>query len=168
MANINISAVNSNQMQMDETLDNTNINLIEEFMNLSEEENKLINLLLEEFKDHKCFNYGALVYMQNLDDDLSNFPHVSELLENYEKVFSTDCFKGFFVIKLTKCKYFLILDYVTYNDGLVIISDDGMGNILNIFKIKNIVMMYNISKTENKTGKINVRILQVMKKLNLI
>ena len=89
---------------MEEFFDNTNINLIEEFMNLSEEENKLNNTLQEEFKDFKTFNYGALTYIQTNDEDISNYPHVSELLENYEKVFSANCFKGYFVLKMTKCK----------------------------------------------------------------
>jgi len=78
------------------------INLIEEFMNTNEEENKLINLVRDEFIEMKFFNYGALIYLQNRDDVLT-FPHVSELLENYEKIFSVDCFTQYLVLRMTKC-----------------------------------------------------------------
>ena len=61
-----------------------------------------------------------------------------------------------------------ILDYVTFNDGLVIFSDDGFGNVLNLFKIKNVVIMYNVSKDDNKFGKINYRILKILKNANFI
>ncbi len=84
--------------------DGFSINLIEEFMNTSEEENKIISHVKEEFSDLKFFNYGALIYLQ-ISDDISSFPHVSELLENYEKIFSVNCFTGYFVLRLTKCKF---------------------------------------------------------------
>lgn len=91
---------NSAPMNIDEG--DEGINLIEEFMNTSEEENKLINSIKDEFTDLKFFNYGALIYLQS-GDDLTTFPHVSELLENYEKLFSVSCFTGYFVLRLTKC-----------------------------------------------------------------
>jgi hypothetical protein len=96
--------VQSNSKNSDDSFENANINLIEEFMNLSEEENKLINTFQEEFKDFKVLNYGALIYFQSYDEDISNYPHISELLENYEKIFSVNCYKGHFVLKMTKCK----------------------------------------------------------------
>jgi len=91
------------QPNLEDSYENANINLIEEFMNLSEDENKLINCFQEEFKDFKILNYGALIYLQTYDEDISNYPHISELLENYEKIFSANCFKGYFVLKMTKC-----------------------------------------------------------------
>jgi hypothetical protein len=157
---MNTAMIMNNQMD-DDMGENININLIEEFMNISEDENKIINLLKEEFNDFKFFNYGALVYLQDADEDLNNFPHISELLENYEKIFSATCYRGYLVLRQTKY-------YITYNDGLVIISDNGFENLLNIFKIKNIIVMYNIRKEENKMGKINMRILKILKILNLI
>jgi len=90
-----------NPMLIDQNNDGS-INLIEEFMNTSEEENKLINIFKDEFKDMKFFNYGALIYIQT-NDDIETFPHVSELLENYEKIFSVNCFTGYLVLRLTKC-----------------------------------------------------------------
>ena len=89
------------QQEANEAL--VNINLIEEFMNISEEELKIILSLKEEFSDMKFFNYGALVYIQE-EEDINSFPHVSELLENYEKVFSTNCYLGVLVLRQTKCK----------------------------------------------------------------
>lgn len=142
--------------------DNQSVNLIEEFMNLSDEENNIINSLRGEFSDLKFFNYGALVYLQKEDDnDGYPFPHISELLENYEKIFSVDCYLGYLVLRQTKY-------YIIQNDGLVIIADDAMGNLLTVFKIKNIVIMYNINKSENMTGKINYRILRILKALKII
>lgn len=62
----------------------------------------------------------------------------------------------------------LNLDYITYNDGFVINSDNGFGSILNVFKFKNILIFYNVAKNENMSGKINYRILKIFKKLNLL
>ncbi len=83
--------------------DDGGINLIEEFMNTNEEENKLINSVKDEFIDMKFFNYGAMIYLQ-IEDDINTFPHISELLENYEKIFSVNCYTGYLVLRLTKCK----------------------------------------------------------------
>lgn len=99
----------STKNNLDDSYENANINLIEEFMNLSEDEIRLINAFVDEFKDYKILNYGALIYLQQMDEDITNYPHVSELLENYEKVFSADCFKGNFVHKLTKCNNMMII-----------------------------------------------------------
>ena len=167
-----MSAMTTNQLtQENENL--VSINLIEEFMNVSEDEIKIISCLKDEFSELKFFNYGALIYMQeefDVSDNNQNisFPHISELLQNYEKVYSTNYFLGNFIIRLTKCKNHFNIVYVTYNDGLVILSENGVGGIFNIFKIKNLVLMYNIEKSDNKYGKINFRILKVLKKFNLI
>jgi hypothetical protein len=77
--------------------------LIEEFFNLSDEETKIVNYVRDEFDDLKFFNYGCLIYMQN-ENDLNSFPHISELLENYEKTFAEVCYTGHLVIRMTKCK----------------------------------------------------------------
>lgn len=77
-------------------------NLIEEFFNISEEENKIINSIKDEFTDMNYFNYGSIVYLQN-DEDINSFPHTSELLENYEKIFSQTCYKDNLILRLTKC-----------------------------------------------------------------
>lgn len=92
----------SQNVQQEEAV--VNINLIEEFMNISEDELKIIMSFKDEFTDMKFFNYGVLIYVQE-EDDISSFPHVSELLENYEKVFSTNCYLGVFVLRQTKCKH---------------------------------------------------------------
>jgi hypothetical protein len=97
--------IQTNTKNLDDSFGNANINLIEEFMNLSEEENKLINAFVDEFKDFRILNYGAMIYLQSSDEDISNYPHISELLENYEKVFSSNCFNGNFVHKMTKCMH---------------------------------------------------------------
>lgn len=87
-------------------------NLIEEFFFIYDEDNKLINLLKDEFSDLKFFNYGSIVYMQKeTEGEQGGFPHVSELLENYEKIYSKTCYKGNLILKLTKCnlKFFFLL-----------------------------------------------------------
>jgi hypothetical protein len=95
-------------------------NLIEEFFNISEEDQKLINFLKEEFQSYKFFSYGSIVYIQKEDEDEemkeeesinfnnnenSEFPHVTELLENYEKIYSKACYLNHLVLRLTKCTY---------------------------------------------------------------
>ena len=55
----------------------------------------------------KIFNYGALIYMQEdekIENDKSNFPHISEFFENYEKIYSKQCFTDYLVFRQTKCK----------------------------------------------------------------
>lgn len=76
---------------------------IEDFLNLDDEEIKLINFLRNEFSDFTFFNYGKIVYIQQ-EQDMDSFPHISELLENYEKIYSTPCYNGFLVNKQRKCK----------------------------------------------------------------
>ena len=60
------------------------------------------------------------------------------------------------------------LDYITHNDGFIVISDNGYGSHLNIFKIKNVLIMYNIAKNQYKNGNINLRILKILKRLNIV
>ena len=61
-------------------------NMIEEFMNISDEDNKIFNLLKEEFKDLKILHYGSIMFIQN-EDDIEQFPNISELLAIYEEIF---------------------------------------------------------------------------------
>ena len=62
-------------------------NMIEEFMNISDEDNKIFNLLKEEFKDLKILHYGSIMFIQN-DLKIEHFPNISELLTIYEEIFS--------------------------------------------------------------------------------
>ena len=78
--------------------------LLEDFMILDEEENKLINYLKDEFSNYTFFNYGKIVYIQQLSD-FNFFPHISELLENYENIYSKPCYTGNLVLRQRKCKY---------------------------------------------------------------
>ncbi len=84
---------------------NISLNLIEEFFNLSDEENNIVNNLKDEFTDLSFFNYGSIIYLQS-NNDLTNFPHISELLENYERIYSKSCYEDFLVLRQTKCKSF--------------------------------------------------------------
>jgi len=99
--NNNLNNYNSNQ----HANANQTSNLLEEFFYIYEEDNKLLNLLKDEFSDLKFFNYGSIVYLQKEnDEEQGGFPHVSELLENYEKIYSKTCYKGNLILRLTKCK----------------------------------------------------------------
>jgi hypothetical protein len=95
----------SNQGVKDTTVD---VTLIEEFFNMSDDEQKIINAIKDEFTDYKFFNYGSLVYMQN-ESDIDSFPHVSELLENYEKIYATVCYTEHLVHKMTKCNLIIFI-----------------------------------------------------------
>ena len=77
---------------------------IEDFLNLDEEENKFIGYLKDEFiEDFTFFNYGKIIYIQQ-ENEINTFPHISELLENYEKIYSTPCYTGHLVLRQSKCK----------------------------------------------------------------
>ena len=103
--NVNSYNLNSGMQPNNQTQTS---NLLEEFFFIYDEDNKLINLLKEEFTDLKFFNYGSIVYLQKEnDDETGNFPHVSELLENYEKIYSKTCYKGNLILRLKKCIIFL-------------------------------------------------------------
>lgn len=105
------SALNTqNPNQKDEMEEVIIHNMIEEFMNISDEDNKIFNLLKEEFKDLKILHYGALMCIQN-DDDIENFPNISELLQIYEEIFSNLNMRSSLCLKLEKCN----IDYIIKN-----------------------------------------------------
>ena len=154
------------------------INLNEEFLNLSEEDNKLINLLKDEFNEMKIFNYGGIIYLHN-SEEISNFLHISELFENYEKIMSKSCYSSDLVFNNTKCKQLIIhklvnnfinyiIDYITHNDGFVINADDGIDNLFFCFKIKHLIIFYILSYKENTQGNINYRILKILHRVKYI
>lgn len=104
-------------------------NLLDEFFYTYEEDIKLINLVRDEFPELKFFHYGSIIYFQKDTKETNNFensregeddsinlpfPHVSELLENYEKIFSKTCYKGNFILRLTKCKFFKFFKIFSY------------------------------------------------------
>ncbi len=98
--NVDYVNINNNDVIVEEEL-------IEDFLDLDEEEAKLITYLKEDFDTYTFFNYGKIIYIQEADD-LNSFPHISELLENYEKIYSTPCFTGFLVLRQRKCKLVLL------------------------------------------------------------
>ena len=55
-----------------------------------------------------------------------------------------------------------------YNDGFMIISDNGFGSVYVLFKIRNILVSYNTFKGDNIIGSINMRLLKIFKNLNSI
>ena len=77
-------------------------NMIEEFMNISDEDNKIFNMLKEEFKDLKILHYGSIIFIQN-DEDIEHFPNISELLQLYEEIFSNINMKSSLSLCLEKC-----------------------------------------------------------------
>lgn len=78
---------------------------IEDFLNLDEEENKFIGYLKDEFiHDFTFFNYGKIIYIQQ-ENEINSFPHVSEILENYEKIYSMPCYTDYLVLRQTKCNF---------------------------------------------------------------
>lgn len=134
--------------------------LIEDFLNLDEEENKLIGYIRDEFVNYTFFNYGKIIYIQQ-ETDINSFPHISELLENYEKIYSTPCFLGFLVIKQRKY-------YMRLNDGFLIIADDCIESELIMFKIKNILICCNLLKSNNHSGTFNFKLLKLLKRVGVI
>ena len=134
-------------------------NMIEEFMNISDEDNKIFNLLKEEFKDLKILHYGSIMFIQN-EDDIEQFPNISELLAIYEEIFSNLNMKSSLSLKLEKY-------YVIYNDGFITIANNGMGKKIFIYKIKTIVLVRHTNDTQ-KFGCYNTRILKVLKLIKYI
>lgn len=134
-------------------------NMIEEFMNISDEDNKIFNLLKEEFKDLKILHYGSIMFIQN-EDDIEQFPNISELLAIYEEIFSNLNMKSSLSLKLEKY-------YVIYNDGFITIANNGMGKKIFIYKIKTIVLVLHTNDTQ-KFGCYNTRILKVLKLIKYI
>lgn len=134
-------------------------NMIEEFMNISDEDNKIFNLLKEEFKDLKILHYGSIMFIQN-EDDIEQFPNISELLAIYEEIFSNLNMKSSLSLKLEKY-------YVIYNDGFITIANNGMGKKIFLYKIKTIVLVLHTNDTQ-KFGCYNTRILKVLKLIKYI
>ena len=113
--NSNLNNTNTNVNTNNNINSNTNINLIEEFFYIYDEDNKLINILKEEFSDLKFFNYGSIIYFQKeTEEETSYFPHVSELLENYEKIYSQTCYKDHLILRLTKCKKIFMYIFINF------------------------------------------------------
>ena len=134
-------------------------NMIEDFMNLSDEDNKIFNLIKDTYKDLKVLNYGNLLYIQdNLSYDA--VPHISELLGIYEEIFSnkdsTSC------IVLNQTKY-----YILYNDGFVTIADNGYNNKVFVYKIKTLVVILRV-ENKNKCGFYASKLLKVLKAIKYI
>lgn len=65
-------------------------------------------------------------------------------------------------------KFFLLLDYVIYNDGFMIISDNGFGGVYVLFKIRNILISYNTYKGDYVIGRLNMKLLRVFRSMNNI
>ena len=134
-------------------------NMIEQFMNLSDEDNKIFNYVKQEFKDMKILSYGSLLFLQT-DQNIENFPHISELLQIYEEVFGNKDCKSCFVLRGEK-------HYIIYNDGFITIADNGIKDKIYVYKIKTLVIILNINNSV-KYGEYNQRILQLLKLIKYI
>ena len=133
--------------------------MIEQFMNLSEEDNRIFNYIKQEFKDMKTLTYGSLLFIQT-DQNIENFPHISELLQIYEEVFGNKDCKSCFVLRGEK-------HYILYNDGFITIADNGIMDKIFVYKIKTLVIILNINNSKI-SGKYNQRILQLLKAIKYI
>ena len=133
--------------------------MIEQFMNLSEEDNRIFNYIKQEFIDLKILTYGSLLFMQS-DQNIENFPHISELLQIYEEVFGNKDCKSCFVLRGEK-------HYILYNDGFITIADNGIKDKIFVYKIKTLVIILNINNSKI-SGKYNQRILQLLKAIKYI
>jgi hypothetical protein len=100
MASINQIKDNEN-LELEEAIMH---NMIEEFMNISEEDNKIFNTFKNEFSDLKILHYGSLMFIQN-DKNIENFPNISELLQIYEEIFTNLSMKSSLSLKLEKCNF---------------------------------------------------------------
>ena len=88
-------------------------NPTDDFLQISEEDSKLVNLLKAEFKGFRnVFFYGCIIYLYENEEVERNFPHVSELLENYEKIYSKMAYTGDYILRNTKCVSVNSLYYV--------------------------------------------------------
>jgi hypothetical protein len=81
-------------------------NMIEEFMNISDEDNKIFNTFKTEFSDLAVLQYGSLMYIQN-DKKFDNYPNISELLQIYEEIFTNINMKSSLSLKLEKCNFYI-------------------------------------------------------------
>ena len=133
--------------------------MIEQFMNLSEEDNRIFNYIKQEFKDMKILSYGSLLFIQN-DPNIENFPHISELLQIYEEVFANKDCKSCFLLRGEK-------HYILYNDGFITIADNGIKDKIFVYKIKTLVIILNVNNSKI-SGKYNQRILQLLKAIKYI
>ena len=133
--------------------------MIEQFMNLSEEDNRIFNYIKQEFKDMKTLTYGSLLFIQT-DQNIENFPHISELLQIYEEVFGNKDCKGCFVLRGEK-------HYILYNDGFITIADNGINDKIYVYKIKTLIIILNINNSV-KYGEYNQRILKLLKLIKYI
>ena len=133
--------------------------MIEQFMNLSEEDNRIFNYIKQEFKDMKTLTYGSLLFIQT-DQNIENFPHISELLQIYEEVFGNKDCKSCFVLRGEK-------HYILYNDGFITIADNGIKDKIFVYKIKTLVIILNVNNSKI-SGKYNQRILQLLKAIKYI
>ena len=133
--------------------------MIEQFMNLSEEDNKIFNYLKQEFKEMKILSYGSLLFIQS-DQNIENFPHISELLQIYEEVFGNKDCKSCFVLRGEK-------HYILYNDGFITIADNGINDKIYVYKIKTLIIILNINNSV-KYGEYNQRILKLLKLIKYI
>ena len=133
--------------------------MIEPFMNLSEEDNRIFNYIKQEFKEMKILNYGSLLFLQT-DQNIENFPHISELLQIYEEVFANKDCKSCFVLRGEK-------HYILYNDGFITIADNGINDKIYVYKIKTLIIILNINNSK-KCGEFNQRILRLLKTIKYI
>ena len=133
--------------------------MIEQFMNLSEEDNKIFNCFKQEFKEMKVLVYGSLLFMQT-DQNIENFPHISELLQIYEEIFANKDCTSCFVLRGEK-------HYILYNDGFICIADNGIKDKILVYKIKTLIIILNINNSI-KYGEYNQRILRLLKLIKYI
>ena len=133
--------------------------MIEQFMNLSEEDNRIFNYIKQEFKDMKTLTYGSLLFIQT-EKNIENFPHISELLQIYEKVFGNKDCKSCFVLRGEK-------HYILYNDGFITIADNGIKDKIFVYKIKTLVIILNVNNSKI-SGEYNQRILKLLKVIKYI
>ena len=133
--------------------------MIEQFMNLSEEDNRIFNYIKQEFKDMKTLTYGSLLFIQT-EQNIENFPHISELLQIYEEVFGNKDCKSCFVLRGEK-------HYILYNDGFITIADNGIKDKIFVYKIKTLVIILNVNNSKI-SGEYNQRILKLLKVIKYI
>ena len=133
--------------------------MIEQFMNLCEEDNRIFNYIKQEFKDMKTLTYGSLLFIQT-EQNIENFPHISELLQIYEEVFGNKDCKSCFVLRGEK-------HYILYNDGFITIADNGIKDKIFVYKIKTLVIILNVNNSKI-SGEYNQRILKLLKVIKYI
>ena len=133
--------------------------MIEQFMNLSEEDNRIFNYIKQEFKDMKTLTYGSLLFIQT-EQNIENFPHISELLQIYEEVFGNKDCKSCFVLRGEK-------HYILYNDGFITIADNGIKDKIFVYKIKTLVIILNVNNSKISV-EYNQRILKLLKIIKYI